>query len=143
VSYALYLTGVERWVPGISPLRMTAWAMNISCVLVLLPCALDGSFSRPLPKAALGWGALMALLSTVIPTFLLTLGIRKLGAGPAAVAGSLGPISTIFLAWIFLGETLTQRQWAGALLVIGGVLLLGKKKPEVSEPSAPEVESPA
>ena len=42
--------------------------------------------------------------------------------------GSIGPISTIVLAYIFLGERLGWLQWAGTVLVIAGVLLITLQK---------------
>lgn len=125
LTYAVYLTGVERWVPKLAPSRITAWAMTISCLAVLLHSGLSGSFSKPMPTAAYGWGAIMALVSTIAPSLLLSFGIRRIGAGPAAIASSLGPVSTILLANLFLGEVLTWRQGIGGLLIIAGVLLLG------------------
>lgn len=104
---------------------MTVWALSVSCLCVLLHSTLVGSFAKPVPAAAIGWGAIMALVSTLIPTLLLSSGIRRIGAGTAAIAGSLGPVSTIVLAYLFLDEQLTVRQGIGALFIIGGVLLLG------------------
>ena len=77
------------------------------------------------------YAILMASLSTVIPTFLVSEGIRLIGASNAAIVGSSGPISTIILAYIFLGERLTLVQMLGGLLVLGGVLFISlqqKKK---------------
>ena len=47
----------------------------------------------------------MAIFSTVLPSFLVSEGIRRVGSNNAAVIGSIGPISTIVLAYIFLGES--------------------------------------
>lgn len=131
LTYAAYLIGIERWVPRLPPSRMTVWALTVSCLCVLLHSTLVGSFTKSVPSAAIGWGAVMALVSTLFPTLLLSSGIRRIGAGPAAIAGSLGPVSTILLANVFLHERLTVRQGLGALFIIGGVMLLGlfgKKK---------------
>lgn len=131
LTYAAYLIGIERWVPRLPPSRMTVWALTVSCLCVLLHSTLVGSFTKPIPTEAIGWGAIMALVSTLVPTLLLSSGIRRIGAGHAAIAGSLGPVSTIVLAYLFLGEQLTVRQGIGALFIIGGVMLLGlfgKKK---------------
>jgi drug/metabolite transporter (DMT)-like permease len=125
LTYAVYLTGVERWVPRLAPSRITAWAMTVSCLAVLLHSGLGGSFAKTLPAAAFGWGAIMAVVSTIAPSLLLSFGIRRIGAGPAAIASSLGPVSTILLANLFLHESLTWRQGVGAAFIISGVLLLG------------------
>jgi drug/metabolite transporter (DMT)-like permease len=112
--------------------------MTVSCVAVLAHSLSVGSFTKNIPHAALGWGAAMAVFSTIFPSLLLSFGIRRIGAGPAAIASSLGPVSTIALAYLFLGESLTWPQFVGALFVIGGVLLLGlkKDKPAPVDPEA-------
>jgi drug/metabolite transporter (DMT)-like permease len=137
ITYAVYLTGIERWVGDVSPSRITAWSLSVSCLAVLAHCALAGTFHRPLPPAAIGWGATMAVVCTIFPTLLLSFGIRRIGAAPAAIASSLGPVFTITLASITLGERLTIGQLAGAVLVVAGVAYLGmaKKVPTV-EPQA-------
>lgn len=127
LTYALYLVGVERWTPALRASRVAAWAMTVSCLCVLAHAGAAGVYGRSVPAAAWGWGSTMAVVSTVIPTILLSMGIRRIGAGPAAIASSLGPVSTIVLARIFLHEHLDLQQGAGAALVIGGVLLLGAR----------------
>ena len=73
----------------------------------------------------------MAVIATVLPSFLVSAGIKRIGAANASIVGSVGPISTIILAYIFLGERLGQLQLLGTVVVIGGVLLISlqKKRP--------------
>lgn len=66
----------------------------------------------------------MALFSTVLPVFMLSASIRLIGAGHTALIGSIGPVSTILLAWLFLGEAVSVRQILGAALVLAGVLVI-------------------
>jgi drug/metabolite transporter (DMT)-like permease len=63
-----------------------------------------------------------------VPAFLISEGIRLIGASNASVIGSVGPISTIVLAYIFLDESFGGWQWLGTFLVIGGVLLISLQK---------------
>ncbi len=63
---------------------------------------------------------LMALVSTVLPIVLTSEGIRRMGASHASIIASIGPIATIALGAIFLGEAITAVQIAGALLVLAG-----------------------
>lgn len=70
------------------------------------------------------YAMLLALVGTVIPSFMVAEGIRLIGANNSGLISSIGPISTIVLAYLFLGETLSILQWLGTLLVIGGVLLI-------------------
>jgi drug/metabolite transporter (DMT)-like permease len=70
---------------------------------------------------------IMAILSTVIPSYLVTEGIKRIGSDNAAIVGSVGPVSTILQAYIFLQEPVFAAQIVGTALILIGVLLIGKK----------------
>jgi drug/metabolite transporter (DMT)-like permease len=54
--------------------------------------------------------------------------VERIGAGKTSIAAMVGPISTIFLAWIFLGEGMSLWQGAGTVLVLAGILLMTQKR---------------
>ena len=57
----------------------------------------------------------------------LSLAIRYIGAGRAALIGCVGPLLTIFFGYWLLDEGITPIQVIGALLVIAGVLVVGRR----------------
>jgi len=83
-------------------------------------------FNYPIEVYLLGFA--MAIFSTLIPSFLVSAAIQRLGASTFSIFGSLGPISTIILAFFFLGEKITNFQLLGMLVVIAGVTLVSRKK---------------
>ena len=78
------------------------------------------SLNLPLKVYEFGFG--MAIVSMIIPVFLLNAGIRRIGSNKASLIASTGPISTILMAAIFLNESITLRQLLGTGLVLAGVL---------------------
>jgi len=50
--------------------------------------------------------------------------LRRLGATQVALLSSAGPVVTIALAWLLLGESVSLLQSIGAGLVISGVVLV-------------------
>jgi drug/metabolite transporter (DMT)-like permease len=60
----------------------------------------------------------------VLPVFLLSYAIRRIGSGSASLIGSIGPVSTIYLAYLFLHEQVSLLQVAGSSLVLAGVLII-------------------
>lgn len=135
VTYAFFLVGSGSLIPKIGSVRFTSYAMIVSCLGVFLHFIIGhptGLFKYPVEVYKLGLG--MSIISTVIPSFLLGEAIRRLGAPNVAIIGSIGPISTIVLATLFLGETITRYQFAGTIIVIAGVTLLGiiKENPKAA-----------
>ncbi|SDK27271.1 Threonine/homoserine efflux transporter RhtA [Catalinimonas alkaloidigena] len=131
VTYAIYLVGSGHLIPRLGSTRYTSYAMSIACLGVLTHYAVtNAGLPTELPGDVYGFAVLMALIATVLPAFLLAEGIRIVGSGNASIIGSIGPVSTIVLAYVFLGERLVFLQWIGTALVMAGVLtitLRGKK----------------
>ncbi len=128
VSYALYLMGNGQAVVRLGAARTTAWASTAACVLCLAHFALTrplGLLVQPAPVLLLA--AAMALFSTVLPVWMVSEAMRRLGAGPVSLIGTLGPVITLFLGWLILAEPIGLFQLLGGSLVVAGVVLVGKK----------------
>ncbi len=128
-TYAIYLLGSGLFLPKLGTLRFTSLAMMGSCAAIIIHHGVVLKwqlFHFPAPVYYLS--ILMAIFATVVPSFLISEGIRLIGASNAAVIGSVGPISTIILAYIFLGESFGDWQWLGTFLVIGGVLIISLQR---------------
>jgi drug/metabolite transporter (DMT)-like permease len=138
LTYAIYLVGSQWLIPKFGAKKFTTIAMLWSGFFVL--CHYTATSDAPV--SILEWnyevyllGAAMGLISTILPSFFISFAIHKLGAAEFSIFGSLGPVSTIVLAYVFLGERLTPLQIAGSLVVISGVVLaeyFGKKAARVS-----------
>jgi drug/metabolite transporter (DMT)-like permease len=63
-----------------------------------------------LPKEVFYISFLMASIAIVLPSFFLNLGIQRLGSNKTSLISAIGPVSTIVLAWVFLGEPITVMQ---------------------------------
>jgi len=82
------------------------------------------------PSGITAWGAVagIALFSTVIPIVGFFAGMQRLGAADAATLSTLEPVVTLALAAVILGETLVPLQLAGAILILGAVIVLARAK---------------
>jgi drug/metabolite transporter (DMT)-like permease len=81
------------------------------------------------------YGLLLAGIATVIPSFMVSSAINRIGSNNVAIISSVGPVSTIIQAHYFLGESIFAEQVAGTVLVVTGVLLLGLKRDEKEDSS--------
>ncbi len=70
----------------------------------------------------------MAVFSTVLPVFMTSAAIRRIGAARTALIGTLGPMLTIFFGYWLLAEPMSVWQMMGAGLVLAGVLLISRRK---------------
>lgn len=128
VSYAFYQAGSEPVIRQVGAARFTALAMLVSTMATLLHFFITQPASaliQPLPVYANG--AAMALFSTVLPVFMNSAAIRRIGSAQSVLIGTLGPVLTIFFGWWLLGEPLSLPQIAGAALVLAGVLLVSRR----------------
>jgi drug/metabolite transporter (DMT)-like permease len=70
---------------------------------------------------------LLAIVCTLIPSFMVSEAIARIGPSKASIVGTAGPVFTIILAVLLLDEAFGWYHLAGMLLVMGGVSLLRKK----------------
>ena len=125
LSYSIYLVGAGHAIARIGTLRFTAYAMVVASAASLLQfVAMRPLDALDLPLRVYELSVAMAIFSTVLPVFLLSFAIRRIGSGSASLIGSIGPVSTIYMAYVFLGESLSLLQIAGSSLVLVGVLII-------------------
>jgi drug/metabolite transporter (DMT)-like permease len=123
MTFAIYMIMSQWLIPHFGAISFTSFCMTLACIFVILHYGIVNdpdmlfSFERPVYFLALG----MALLATVLPSYLVSLAIERIGATKAAIISSVGPISTISLAYIFLDERLSLVQILGGLFIIAGV----------------------
>jgi drug/metabolite transporter (DMT)-like permease len=125
LSYSIYLVGAGHAIARIGTMRFTAYASLVASAA----CVLQFMLMRPLealdlPLRVYELSLAMAIFSTVLPVFLLSFAIRRIGSGSASLIGSIGPVSTIYMAYAILGESISWLQIAGSSLVLGGVLII-------------------
>jgi drug/metabolite transporter (DMT)-like permease len=134
VSYAVYLAYSGEEVKRLGALRLTGLATSVACLI----CITQFFLLRPLSALAVApqvlWlSALNATVCTFAPVLMVMMAIERIGASLTAQAGTVGPLSTIMLAVIFLGEPFTAWVAAGTVLVITGIWLLARPRAHASQ----------
>lgn len=134
ITYSFYLVGSGRMVPVLGVTKFTAYAMLAATAGVFIHFLFrNHTTGRLFDPSLLGYAILLALIATVIPSFMLSYGMKKIGANNAAIITSIGPVSTILQAHFILGDRIFSEQVIGTMLVIAGVLMIGWKSMERSE----------
>ena len=133
--YALYLVQAGDIIARLGSTRFIAWAMLASAVFVFAQfCATRPIAALDVPMRVHAIALVIAVVSTVLPVWLIAESIRRLGANLSSLIGALGPVFTIGLGAMMLGEPIEGLQLAGAALVLAGVLLVTLQATRGSRP---------
>lgn len=131
ITYAIYIVGSGRMIPQVGATKFTAYAMLSSTAGIFIHFSLAGNTDQLQAAGEYWWyGLLLAIIATVIPSFLISIGMKKIGSNNVAIISSIGPVSTIIQAHLILKEKIFVAQIIGTVLVIAGVLLIGWKRPK-------------
>lgn len=122
VSYAMYLVYSGELVQRLGSLRLVGLATTVACVLCIGQFLLLRPLSAALVAPEVIWlSVLNATLCTAAPVVMVMMAIERIGAGAAAQAGMVGPMSTILMGVLILGEPFTAWVAAGSVLVLTGI----------------------
>jgi drug/metabolite transporter (DMT)-like permease len=125
VTYAIYLTGSAKVILRIGSLRLTGIVVSVAAGCITAHFLLTHPLSdlnqpRPIYAIALA----LAIFSTILPIFLTSEALRRIGANRLSIVASIGPILTIWLGYWFLNEPVTAIQLTGTALVLAGAALV-------------------
>ena len=129
ISYAIYLVYSGEEVKRLGALRLTGLASSVACLF----CIAQFAVLRPLEAANVApqvvWlSVLNATVCTVAPVLMVMMAIERIGAALAAQVGMIGPLSTILMGVVILGEPFTSVTALGTVLVISGIWLLTRAR---------------
>ncbi len=124
ISYAMYLSFSGELVQRLGSLRLVGLATTVACVL----CIGQFMLLRPLSAARVApeviWlSVLNATLCTAAPVLMVMMAIERIGAALTAQTGMIGPMSTILMGVLLLGEPFTAWVAAGTAGVVAGIFV--------------------
>jgi drug/metabolite transporter (DMT)-like permease len=130
VTYAIYMVYSGEIVQRLGALRLVGLATSVACLCCLLQFALLrplGSAFEVAPEVV--WlSVLNATLCTAVPVLMVMMAIERIGPAMSAQTGMVGPISTILMGVLILGEPFTAWVAAGTVLVIAGIFVFSRAK---------------
>lgn len=135
LSYALYLMGSGRLVQRLGSLRLVSHASCVACMLCMLQWAVVHTATEGrvgalvhLPWQAHALSMFNAVVCTLLPIWWVMQGVRLLGASMASQVGMIGPLSTLYMASVWLQEPITPELLGGTVAILAGVVLLARVK---------------
>lgn len=129
LSYSVYVLLAKPLMQRMGSREFTSYAMIGSAVFIACHFFTTRSLgeltsAKPVVYA---YGLALAFVCTVIPSFLISEAIVRLGAARTTIIGSVGPVMTMVLAIFVLGEATSAQHIAGMLIVLFGVSFVAKK----------------
>lgn len=135
IAFAFYLLLSKRSIKVLGSLLFTSVAMTSATLATLVNHFITSLFAGDsvvlIPDYSFElWMGILALsiFATVLPSFLVSIAIKRIGPEKTSMSGTLGPVFTTLMAVALLGEVLSWMSVAGMALVVGGIYLLSRVK---------------
>ncbi len=128
LTFACYVVLSKRLISKLGSRLFTSLVMLASTLFVFIHFRMTHELSAfAITTQAWGYAVLLAIFSTLLPSYMVSEAIARIGAARTSIVGTAGPIVTILLAVGLLGEPFGWSHLAGMLLVVAGVGLLGRR----------------
>ncbi len=122
LSFAFYMLFSKNAIGRMGSLLFTSVAMGSASVATFVHYLISEGMNLPPMTTTLWLGAAaLALFATVLPTFMVSEAIKRIGPARASVTGTIGPVMTTLMAVIFLNEPFGWATAVGMGLVLIGV----------------------
>ena len=149
ITFAFYLVGSGKIIPKIGAPQFTSLSMLAASVGIFIHYfvthqqGIASIVDMPILYSSSIWLVIaLAIIGTVIPSFLMSGGMKRLGSNDLAIITSIGPVSTLFQARWILNEAFTWEQILGTVFVVFGVILVKKVGATETNPDYPNYPSP-
>jgi drug/metabolite transporter (DMT)-like permease len=149
ITFAFYLVGSGKIIPKIGAPQFTSLSMLAASVGIFIhyfvthPQGIASIVDMPILYSSSIWLVIaLAIIGTVIPSFLMSGGMKRIGSNDLAIITSIGPVSTLFQARWILNEAFSWEQILGTVFVVLGVILVKKVGATKTNPDYPNYPSP-
>lgn len=129
LAFSLYVLLSKTVIDQVGGSAFTVVAMLSSgvCILIHFLVTSQSFTGMAISMNAFLLIALMTILTTVIPSFLIAEAIGMIGPQKTAIAGTLGPALTSVFAVLLLNEAFGASQMAGIVLVVAAITYMQRE----------------
>ena len=126
--YALVVLGNARMPVRVPAVTASAWGMSVAA-LCMLAVAWPTGITWPSGTAQWLGAGYTGVVTTSVAYLAFAWGARRLSPTAAVVGTLIEPLVAALLAALLLAQPMALRQWAGAVLLAGAMLLLMRRAP--------------
>jgi drug/metabolite transporter (DMT)-like permease len=149
VTFAFYLVGSGKIIPKIGAPQFTSLSMLAASVGIFIHYFVTHRqgmaiiIDLPILHSSSVWYVIaLAIIGTVIPSFLMSGGMKRIGSNDLVIITSIGPVATLFQARWILNEPFSWEQILGTVFVVLGVILVKKVGATKTNSDYPNYPSP-
>jgi drug/metabolite transporter (DMT)-like permease len=129
-AWAVYVILTKKWLTAWPQAKVTTLSMLLALATVLPAWLLSGGPAEFCAVTPRGWASLayLSLLSSALAYLFWNNAVEGLGPVKTSYFIYLEPFSTLLCAYLFIGEKAAASAFAGGLLILAGVYLVGVKE---------------
>jgi len=130
MAWAVYVILTKKWLTSWPQAKVTTLTMLVALASVLPAWLLRGGASEFAALSPRGWASLayVSVLSSALAYLFWNNSVEGLGPVKSSYFIYLEPFSTLLSAYLFIGEKAAPSAFAGGVLILAGVYLVGRKE---------------
>ncbi|WP_455205750.1 DMT family transporter [Kaarinaea lacus] len=133
IAFSIFVVASGQLVVRVGSQRFTSLSMIAAALATCVHFSFDGNASAyGYENEVYGLAFILAIFCTVLPSYLINMGIKRIGAANSAIIGTISPVFTIVLAYVFLQETSSMIHILGFILVISGIAMITIRKKQTA-----------
>ena len=122
-SFAAFVAANQRPVPGMDVVTRLLLMSFYAAIVITLFQSPEILWNGKIGDGLWLYGAILGVFGIVLPIFLFSVAVPKVGAGMSSILSAVELPVAIIAAMLLLGERLTLLQFLGILLVLFGMTL--------------------
>lgn len=129
IIYACYILIAKPVILRVGSELYTSLTMTISCILVIMfyATSIKSITEINYSNRAITCGLIIGILCTVLPTYILSFALARTPPSSYAILSSVGPILTILVSLIMIGQFPSTTQYLGIVCSLAGCLLANRQ----------------
>lgn len=125
LAFSVFVVLSGKYIAKCGSVQFTSISMLGASVAVFLHYMFNTNTSMAgYQMSAYGLVFILALFCTVLPSYLINMGVKRIGAPRAAIVGTISPVFTVVMAYVFLSEVSTPMHMLGFALVLLGIAII-------------------
>jgi drug/metabolite transporter (DMT)-like permease len=126
VGFALHIVMTGAYTGRVDTAAFTGFQLTVAAAASFAIAATQGNVSVPREPGIWGALAITAVLASALAFFVQTRAQRHITPTRTALIITMEPVFAGVFGYLMLGERLSGRGYAGAALILGGIILAGR-----------------